>query len=384
MSKVLRKITGSATSATFAKAMALEATGKDVVHFEIGQPDFLPIDQILSATVAAVQEGRVKYTISKGIIELRKAIAAYYDSFLIDSVDYESEVVVTAGGKLAVYAAVQSMTNPGDNVVIFNPSWVSYGDIVTAAGAEPRFIAMGTKFSFNEADLRAKINCRTRAIIVNTPNNPTGAILSLEGWQLLHDLAVEHDLLLISDEVYNEYVYDNNEFVSLGAVANWKEHGIIVNGLSKTFSMTGYRIGYSLTNAKLSNEINKIMQLTASCAPSFAQYAGVTAFSNIAQMRVRLQKLMQPRRKFIIRELATIPGISFTAPQGAMYAWIKLKNESDSVRWTDTLLESEGVAVMPGVAFGPDGEGYVRLSFAREQTIIQEGLKRIRRFMVQR
>jgi len=379
ISRYLSSVAGSATAQIFSAAKKLEAQGRDVIHFEIGQPDFFPIDKILNATAKFVKEGKVQYTVSKGIPEFRDAISSYYSKY--SSSDPECEVTVTAGGKLAIYASVWSVVNPGDNVIILNPSWVSYGDIVLSLGAEPRYITTDIFFNFDEDALRKQIDSHTKAIILNSPSNPTGAIMGRKSIQLLFDIASEYDLLLISDEMYNEYIYGDNEFSSLASVNGWKENGVVINGMSKTFSMTGYRLGYAITNEAISKEINKIMQLTASCAPNFAQHAGVVAFQNIDEMRLRIKKIMHPRRELVVKYLNELSNIEFSEPQGAMYAWFKVNGLQDSIKWGSDLLQETGVAITPGRAFGPAGEGYVRISFATSKELLEEGFSRINTFL---
>ena len=379
ISHFLSSVQGSATALIFASAKQLEAKGRDVIHLEIGQPDFLPIQEVLDATAKFALEGRVQYTVSKGIPEFREAISNYYSKY--SKSDYVSEVTVTAGGKLAIFASLWSVVNPGDNVIVLNPSWVSYGDIVSSLGAEPRYVATDMQFRFDEQELRRKIDQRTRALILNSPSNPTGAIMDLKTIQLLYDICSEYDLLLISDEMYNEYIYGGHTFASLASINDWKDNGVVINGMSKTFSMTGFRLGYCITNSEISKQINKVMQLTASCAPNFAQHAGIIAFANIDKMRNKIVDIMNPRRDLVVNLLKEVPNIEFVAPQGAMYAWFKVIGLMDSIKWGADLLQETGVAITPGKAFGPAGEGYVRVSFATDEERLREGFSRIAKFL---
>lgn len=374
----LAKVSGSATAQIFAEAKELEDQGKDILHFEIGQPDFLPPEFVFDATHKALNEGKVQYTVSKGIGPLRSSVAKYYGQY--DRFDADSEVVITSGGKLGIFAALWSVLDAGDNAIILNPSWVSYADIIVSLGADARFVPVDSSFQFEEDKLRNQIDARTRAVILNSPSNPTGSIINRESLQKLVEICLEHDLLLISDEMYNEYVYEG-EFVSLAQIKNWKEIGVIVNGMSKTFSMTGFRLGYTLSEKNRAKEINKVMQLTSSCATNFAQHAAVQALEKIEEMRKIIKKIMVPRRKLVLEHLEQIPALEYFPPQGAIYAWMKLPNEIDSFRWARDLLHSEGVAITPGRAFGPAGESHFRFSYAIEEDKIIEGFNRIKRFL---
>jgi aspartate/methionine/tyrosine aminotransferase len=374
----LSKISGSATAQIFAKAVELEESGKNVLHFEIGQPDFLPPKLVIDATINSLKKGQVQYTVSKGIVSFRKEISNYYSMYTES--DPNKEVIVTAGGKLGIFAAIWSAVNDGDNVIILNPSWVSYADIVISFGAEPRFLAVDESFEFDEEQLLKLTDSKTKAIIVNSPSNPTGSIISKKTLEKLVDYGLQNNVLIISDEIYNEFVYEG-EFTSLGQINNWKETGIIINGMSKTFSMTGFRLGYTISNETLAKEVNKIMQLTASCATNFAQQAGVVALQNIEEMRGIINKIMLPRRKLVVDLLEDLPGISYFQPQGAIYAWMKLPNNQNSFKWGEKLLVEEGVALTPGKAFGPDGEGFMRVSYAAPEDQLIDGFNRMGRFL---
>ncbi len=376
LSANLSKVVGSVTAEIFAESKRMMRNGIPVVNFAIGQPDFLPLPQILDATADYVKGGYVQYTESKGIIELRTAISEYYRV----QVNPETQVVVTTGGKLGIFAAIWAVCNPGDNVIILDPSWVSYQSIVESLGCVPKFVRIGTDFSFNEDGLERLIDDRTKAVIVNSPCNPTGQIIPRQNLQKLYDFCIQHGLLLVSDEIYNEYVYPDNQFTSLAAIKNWEDNGVIVNGFSKTFAMTGYRVGYTITNELLSKEINKVMQLTASCAPIFSQYAAVTALKSIDEMRKKIQEVMFPRRHLMVK-LSSELGLDLQPPQGAMYGWFMLPDSTDSAKWAAALLKEKAVSVTPGIGFGPHGESAFRICFAVPEDTIADGLTKISQFI---
>lgn len=377
ISHLLQGISGSATAQIFAHAKELEAQGRDIVHLEIGQPEFQPPQVIIDATKLALDQGKTSYTVSRGTSSLRHAIANFHNAQ--DKVDLGlNDVIVTTGAKLAIFSSVWSVTNPGDNVIILNPSWVSYADIVSSLGAEPRFVSVDLDFSFDESYLRSQIDERTKAMIINSPSNPTGAIISPAQLQKLFDICAEHDILIVSDEIYNEYVYRGTH-TSLLHINGWDEYGVVVNGFSKTFSMTGFRLGYALASPQIINQINKVVQLTSSCPVNFVQDAAIVALDNIASMRTIIQEITSNRLEIVDEAISDLP-VTYTRPDGAIYAWIGIES-NDSVSWSQKLLEQAGVAVTPGRAFGPAGEGYVRLCFATSEESVQTGIQRLGKFL---
>lgn len=380
VSHYLSKVQGSATAQIFAKATELEKQGKDIVHLEIGQPDFLPLDEILQATANAVIEGKTQYTVSRGIEPLRTEIAQYHQTVNNISVNPRNEVIVTSGGKLALFGTLWAALNPGDNVILLNPSWVSYRDIISSLGAEPRFLAVDSQFNYDEGELRRLVDDKTKAIIVNSPSNPTGSIISQKNLQYLFDVCAEHDLILLSDEMYSEFTYEGYEHNSVFSIKDWKDFGVVVHGLSKTFSMTGFRLGYVIAKDEIVNEVNKVNQLTSSCPTNFAQHGAIEALKRIDQMRNKIAEIM-PKRRDLVTKLLSDMEVNFEPPQGAFYAWVGIPNMNNSVNWGEDLLTKVGVAITPGSAFGPAGEGYIRLSFANTEQAIVDGISRIKSFI---
>jgi len=378
ISHTLSQITGSATAQIFSKAQELQASGKDIIHLEIGQPDFSPPEAVLDATVQAIKQKKTAYTVSRGIAPLRQKIAEFYKSETGSRIDAKKEIIITAGAKLGIFGSLWAVTNPGDNVIVLNPSWVSYGDIVQSLGAEPRFLAVDMSFHFEKEELETLVDTKTTALILNSPSNPTGALISEETLQYLAEFCRSHDILLISDEIYSEYIYEGQHH-SLLEIENWKEFGVIINGFSKTFSMTGYRLGYVLGSEQIINQVNKVMQLTASCGVNFGQHAAITALNHIDEMREFIKETMGDRRNVVVKLLTEI-GVEFQPPAGSIYAWFKIPDQ-DSVAWSQRLLEQQGVAITPGRAFGPDGEGYVRICFATPIEELREGITRIGKFI---
>lgn len=374
----LSNVKGSATAKMFAEANKIENTGKRVLHLEIGQPDYQPPKIVLESTARFIKEGYIQYTLSRGIFELRDEVAKYYNTLYNSNLDANSEVIISAGAKLGIYATMWSVVNPGTNVVILNPAWVSYGDIVRSLGGIARYIPVDENFNYDENKLRELIDDNTVAIVVNSPSNPTGAIMSGRGLELLYSIACEHDIILLSDEIYNEYIYEGR-FTSLTEIKDWKTNGVIINGLSKTFAMTGFRIGYVLANSRTINSINKVMQLTASCPVNFNQRAGVVALQHIDEMRAKIYSIMPARRELASKLLFELD-VGYIPPQGTIYAWFKIDG-IDSISWANRLLAEKNVAVTPGRAFGPAGEEFIRISLATADEVIIEGIERISEFI---
>lgn len=377
-SNYLSKVEGSKTAQVFAHAKKLEAQGKEVIHLEIGQPEFVPPIEVLEATKAALSAGKTTYTVSKGLNELRKAISDFYANELNVSLDPDTEIVVTAGAKISIFAALWSVVNAGDNVIILNPSWVSYADIVASLGGEPRFLGVEDDFAFDLVELEKLMDERSKAVILNSPSNPTGATISHEMMKALYELCSSKGILVVSDEIYSDYVFDGKHN-SLMDLPNWKEYGVVINGFSKTFSMTGFRLGYALANPELSKQINKVMQLTSSCPVNFVQWGAITALKHIGSMRNYIQSNIKQRRDKMTTIIQSWDK-DFKAPKGGIYGWIKIPSDN-SIQWAEQLLDQAGVAVTPGRAFGPDGEGYIRICFAVNENRLSEGLKRIQSFI---
>ncbi|MHA2251553.1 MAG: pyridoxal phosphate-dependent aminotransferase, partial [Candidatus Kariarchaeaceae archaeon] len=368
------------TARIFAYAKELEASGRDILHLAIGQPDFKPPKVVLEATAEAVLAGNTSYTVSRGIIELRREIVNYHKNANKVNLNPKNEVIVSSGGKLSIFAALWTVLNAKDNAIVLNPSYLAYADIIQALGAEPRYLPYGADFNFNEDHLRQLIDARTKAVVINSPSNPTGEIISLRNLQLLYDICTEHDILLLSDEVYCEYLYDGNSHNSLLDISGWKDNGVVVNSLSKTFAAPGFRLGYALGSSDRIDEIHKVILLTTSCPVNFAQIAAITAYQNIELIRNTISTLMPRRHALVSKILSKLP-VEYTPPSGAMYGWLKIPNLHDSFSWAKNLLKEKGVASVPGRAFGPDGEGFIRISFANAEEIIKKGLLKIGDFI---
>ncbi len=378
-SKRAQKVAPSTTLQITARAKAMKAQGIDVIGLGAGEPDFDTPRHIKEALYRAVKEGFVYYTPTQGIPELRKAIAEKLERD--DRISYapDREIIVTPGAKQALYEAVLAIANPGDEILIPTPCWVSYEPMVQLADGKPVFIPTYEKdgFRLSSEALEKKITKKTRAIILNSPNNPTGAVLNSDVLKAIAELCVEHDLIAISDEIYEKIIYEAKH-VSIASLPGMIERTITVNGFSKAYSMTGWRLGYAAAPQKIIEAMNRIQEHSVSCATSFVQKAGVAALHSSQECVAAMVREFKQRREFIAKRLNEISGVTCVKPMGAFYAFANFSAyEKNSLKLADFLLEKAGVAVIPGAAFGKMGEGFLRISYATSMEDINKGMERI-------
>jgi aspartate aminotransferase len=384
----VNRISISPTMAVMQEAARFKARGADVVDFGPGEPDFPTPEHIKRAAVQALANNHTKYTAVAGIAPLRKAICDWHAAQLGSS--YEpAECVVTMGGKHAVFNAVGSLVNPGDEVIIPAPYWVSYPDIVKYAGGTPVIVRTLEKEGFHPSahQIEKAITPRTKLLIINSPCNPTGAVIPNDEFVGILRLCAKHRVWLLSDECYSHFVYGDAKPFSIASIEGAKDHVIIAGTFSKTFAMTGWRLGYALGPASLVNAIAKLQSQSTSNATSIAQYAGLDAMLGPMDWLQHMLDEYARRRIHILAGLHAIPGISCVAPQGAFYAFPNMsayigKEMPDDTALAKQLLELEHVAVVPGEAFG--APGHVRISYATSLDRIEEGLRRMVRFFSQR
>jgi aspartate aminotransferase len=381
----VRNLAGSATVSIMDKAKRLQAQGRSVIDLSGGEPDFPTAPHIVQAAVQAMESGFTHYVPSQGIPELRRAIASKLEIENGARFDPQKEILVTPGGKQAIFIAVQALLNPGDEVILFDPCWVSYAPCVQLAGAVPVYVTMSIPVNAPQlrADLARAMTPRTRLMIVNTPNNPTGLVWTEEWLQIVADAALTHDLWVLSDEIYEKIIYDGRQHLSMAARPNMAERTMIVNGLSKSHAMTGWRMGYIAGPERLIAEMLKVYQHSMTCATSFVQKAAVAALEGPTEYVGYMVNRYRVRRDNLVSCLNSIPGIHCESPQGAFYAFPNIAETGlTCAEFGERLLEAEGVAVTPGIAFGPNGEGHVRLSFANSDEMLAEAGERMRRFVM--
>jgi aspartate aminotransferase len=383
----LNRISVSQTMAVLQAAERLKAQGIDVVDFGPGEPDFPTPEHIKRAAIKALEQNRTKYTATPGIAPLRQAICDWHAAELGSSYQ-PAESIVTVGGKHAVFNVVCSLINPGDEVAIPAPYWVSYPDIVKYAGGKPVFVSTRADDAFilRAEDLERAMTSRTRIAIVNSPCNPTGAVVPPAEFAKILAVCQRHGVWLLSDECYSHFTYGSAKPFSIASLPNAKRGLIIAGSCSKTFSMTGWRVGYLLAPEPLVAAVTKLQSQSTSNATSIAQYAALEALSgpmdSVSKMLVEYAR----RRERILAGLRAIPGVTCTAPEGAFYVFPNVSAHLRADMPTDTavarqLLERESVAVVPGEAFG--APGYIRLSYATTIERIDEGLGRLARFFGQ-
>ena len=390
MIKLSHRLNGleeSVTLAITAKAKALKAGGKDIIGFGAGEPDFDTPQNIKDAAIKAIKDGHTKNTAVGGIVELKDAII---EKFKKDNgLDYSREdVIVSCGGKHSIYNLFQALFNPGDEVIIPSPYWVSYPVMAILAGARPVIVktAEKTGFKMSPDDLKAHITPRTKAVVINSPSNPTGAAYTASELAQLAAVLLKTDALIISDEIYEKLVYGGFSSGSIASVSDEvKKRTVVLNGVSKTYSMTGWRIGYAAGPREIIKAMTNIQSQSTSNPASISQWAAVEALTGpqdaIAKMCVEFEK----RRDAMVEGLNAIKGVSAFKPQGAFYVFANVsgalgkgfngKEIKGSAVLANYLLDEAGVAVVPGEPFGDDN--YIRLSYATSLAHVNEGVRRI-------
>ncbi len=380
-----KNVSPSPTLAVDAKAKALIASGQDICSFGAGEPDFDTPPFIKEACIQALKEGKTKYSPTAGIPPLRTALAEkYVENNKIQGVEAKN-VVVSAGGKYSCYVAILATCSPGDEVIIPAPYWVSYPEMVKLAGATPKIILAGDEsgFKITPEQLESAITPKSKLFILNSPSNPTGAVYTPAEIEKLVEVAMRHKLLILSDEIYEYLLYDGVKHLSPASLnAEVANSTITVSGFSKTFSMTGWRLGTLVANATIAQAVETLQSQITSNATTFAQYGALAALKNKAEAQQALTEMLTSfdRRRLKMYEfLKKIEGIKCLRAQGAFYLFPNISRFGmKSTEFAGKLLEEAKVAVVPGIAFGTDD--YIRLSYATSDAIIERGLERIQSF----
>ncbi|MFB6298297.1 MAG: pyridoxal phosphate-dependent aminotransferase [Salinirussus sp.] len=370
----VERVSPSATLAISNEAAALEAEGIDVVDLSVGEPDFDTPENIKSAAEAAMQAGHTGYTPSPGIPELREAIA---EKLAGDGLDFygPENVMVTPGGKQALYEVFQALIDDGDEVVLLDPAWVSYEAMAKLAGGTlTRVDTARHDFRLEDAlgGLTDAVTDATELLVVNSPSNPTGAVYSEAALEGVRDLAVEHDVTVISDEIYKEITYDGVHAPSLGTLDGMAGRTVTLNGFSKAYAMTGWRLGYFAAPEKLVEQAGKVHGHSVSCAVNFVQHAGVEALRNTDEAVEEMRRAFADRRDLLI-DLLTERGVDVVEPQGAFYMMPAVDDDDQS--WCERAIGEAHVATVPGSAFG--SPGYARISYANSRDRLREAVDRL-------
>lgn len=366
-----------------ARAQELEAQGRNIIHFEIGEPDFSTPPEIARAGISAIEEGRTRYNSPGGIAELKEILAENAGKRR-GMTFHPEQVVIAPGAKPNLFLLALAVLEPGDEVLYPDPGFPTYKAVAELAGAKavPIPLLEETNFSFDLDVFDRLINDKTKMIILNSPANPTGGIIPADDLKHIAEKALRHNALVLSDEIYSQIVYNGDRAPSIAALPEMKEHTAIIDGFSKTFSMTGWRLGYGIVPKHLVNTMHLLLTHAVGCTSHFTQYAGIGALLSAESSVNAMLTEYSLRRKVIVEGLKEIPGMRCRPPQGAFYAFpnvteLGIPADELAVR----ILDEAGVALLPGTAFGEYGEGYLRISYCNSLKNIREGLKRIKDFV---
>ena len=391
LSKKAERIQQSVTLAITAKAKEMKANNIDVISFGAGEPDFNTPNNIIEAAIVAMKDGNTKYTATSGILSLREAICKKFkeDNGLVYT---PSQIVVSTGAKQSLANIFLAIINDGDEVIIPKPYWVSYPELVSLAGGVPVYCnsSIENEYKYNKDNIEVLINDRTKAIVLNSPNNPTGVVYSKEELIEIAEIAKKYDLLIISDEIYEKLIYDEEKHISIASISkDAYDRTIVINGLSKSYAMTGWRLGYTACSEKIAKLMTNLQSHMTSNTCSITQYAAVEALTGAQEQIKVMVSEFEKRRDYMVETLSQMKNISIIKPKGAFYVMVNIekfigkdfngKKVTDSVSFASVLLEEEKVAVIPGAAFGL--ENYIRLSYATSMENIKEGLERIKKFI---
>ncbi len=361
------------------KFFDIVADMKDVISLGVGEPDFDTPWHIRDEGIYSLEKGRTFYTSNSGLKELRMEIAAYLLRTQKLDYHYLSEIFVTVGGSEAIDLAMRALLNPGDEVLIPQPSYVSYEPCVVMADGKPVIIELKeeNKFRLTPEELEAAITPRTKILVMPFPNNPTGAIMERKDLEKLVPIIVKHDLIVLSDEIYSELTYGGKTHVSIASLPDMKERTILINGFSKAYAMTGWRLGYACGPEEVIRQMVKIHQYCIMCAPTTSQYAAVEALRNGDEDVARMRESYDERRRFVLYMLGEM-GLPCFEPEGAFYVFPCIKEFGmTSDEFATRLLQEEKVAIVPGTAFGDCGEGYLRISYAYSIDSLKKALGRL-------
>ncbi len=370
----------SGIRAVMEKANKMQAAGEKVIHMEIGRPDFDTPEKIKVAANESLAKGNVFYTSNYGTPQLRKAIAE--DITARKNVAYDpSEIMVTVGVGEGTYDAMAALLEEGDEILVPNPVWLNYLHVPAFLGAKPVTYSLKEEnnYQLNFAELEEKVTEKTKMIVIVDPSNPVGCVFSRDTLEKLADFAIRHDLLVLSDEIYEKLVYDGTEHISIASLPNMKERTIMLGGFSKAYSMTGWRLGYMCAPKEIIEIAVRVHQQTITCASSFVQEAAITALKDCDEEVEAMRKEYERRKNYVVKALNEIDGLSTNDPKGAFYIFVNIKKlGKTSMEMAEYLLEEAKVALVPGSAFGSEGEGYLRISYACSYENLVEACDRIK------
>lgn len=385
LSKISSNIEGQPMFKILDKVKKLESEGKSIIHFEIGDPDFTTPENIIDASYMAMKNGQTHYTSSYGLTEFRKIIctATAKSRGFLPTID---QVLITPGANIAIYYSILCLVDQNHEVIVPDPGFPTYYSTIKMCNAIPVRVPLReeNEFRINPKDIEEKITSKTRLIIINSPHNPTGSVLTKNDLKEIYEIAKKHDIYLYSDEIYARMLYENSDFNSPSIYDSCSERVIISNGFSKSFAMTGWRLGAVIGPVNVIERMAMLLQTTSSCVSPFIQIAGMEAITGNQNKVKEMLDEYEQRRNILYEGLNSIQGISCVKPGGAFYIFANItKTGLSSDEFSNHLLDDAGVSVLPGTNFGESGEGYVRLCYAINKENIIEGLKRIKKVVEQ-
>lgn len=363
----------------------LAAQGKDIVFFTLGEPDFNTPELIKKETIKAIENNYTHYNYNRGLLTLRQEIVKKIKRETGIEYDPETEIILTSSGAEAINNALIGVLDEGDEVIIFTPAFMNYANVAKIVGAIPVEIPLRkeNQYQIDFDELESKITEKTKLIVLNDPGNPSGVVCSRDTLEKLAEVITRHDLLIFTDEMYNNLVYDGKKAISIASIEGMKERTIMMNGFSKTYAMTGWRLGYLALDARLVTPVLKVHQYSTTCAPTFIQ-EGLVDSMNEPETLEAVQRMIgtfEERRNIVMKWMTDIPGLGCIKPEGAFYLLIDVSQTGlDGEEFASRILEEKGVALIPGETFGKDYKDYVRISYATATDRVEEGMRRLKEF----
>jgi len=383
LAKRLSVMSGEGALSVFASAKELERQGRSIIHLELGEPDFHPATPVLEALEQALRAGKDRYCTVVGVAALREELARYL--LRTRRVEIEAkDIVIAPGCKVALFLTLMAIVNPGDEVLYPDPGFPGYESITAGFDGVPVAYELAERNGFqpDPEEIAAKITSRTKAILTCSPNNPTGTVYSDAVQRRIAELAVRHDLYVLSDEIYARIIYAN-DYISMRSYPGMPERTVIIDGFSKSFAMTGWRLGYAVAPSEIVEQLDLLAINTYTCVAEFTQYAAIEALRDSTGSTAKMVKEFAGRREQFARELNRVPGFRCPAPDGAFYAWVNIAGTGTTAEEVcRIMLEEGGVAAIPGAAFGSSGRDFVRFSFASSTATLHEAVERIQKVSV--
>jgi len=382
-SDAAERLKGQEMFQILAKTQELERAGKEILHFELGDPDFNTPDNITYAAIKSLSNGETHYSNSYGLLELRETAAKATETGIRGFRPDLDQILVTPCANIQIYYTLACVANAGDEVIIPDPSFVTYNSVAEFLGLKIVRVPLHEKneFRLNPKDVEKMITAKTKVIIINSPSNPTGAVMNEEEIREIFELARKHDIFLLSDEVYRRITYldEETKFFSPSVYDLCKERTIVINGFSKSYAMTGWRLGVIMGPKELIKKMNLLLETTSSCVAPFIQKAGIEALKGSQERVNEMTNEYRKRRDIIVDGLNKLPGVKCVKPRGAFYVFPNIKKLGKSSKWwANYILKEAGVALLDGTSFGEYGEGYLRISYATSKDNLIEGIRRIK------